>query len=250
LAAGRVAAVAATVSSVVSPSAAKAMGTKLWRLRDDDGSGRAPQCFLKGTLLETPAGFVAIETLRIGDLVMTAGGQSRPIKWVGWRRYKRSGASWPRQVVPVRIAAHALADNIPSRDLYLSPAHALLIDGLLIKASDLVNGASITHDQPVDDKTIEYFHVALDSHEAIMAEGTPVETLLLEPGVHENFSNSAEFARLYPLPITPPMKRFAPEVGYDGRLHMKALLRIAFGKFVPSNTDAERIYEKIAERTA
>ncbi|RYE61551.1 MAG: hypothetical protein EOO82_01625, partial [Oxalobacteraceae bacterium] len=120
-AAGKVAAAAAAVSSVVAPSAAKAMGAKWWR-RGGGGNGggsQGPQCFLKGTLIQTPTGAIPIESLVIGDLVTTMGGRSQPIKWIGWRRYKPSGTVWPQQIVPVRIAASALADNVPSRDLYV-----------------------------------------------------------------------------------------------------------------------------------
>lgn len=246
-AAGKIATAAGAVSTVVSASTAKALGRNPWQLPGKNGGDNGPNCFLKGTVLDTSTGAVAIETLQAGDSVMTADGRHKQIMWIGRRRYKRSGVTWQRHVVPVRIAAHALAANVPSRDLYVSPAHALLIDGYLIKAIDLVNGVSVTHDQLPGDE-IEYFHIALDSHEAILAEGTPVETLFVEPGMHENFSNGVEFARLYPLSIAQPMRRFAPEVGYDARIHMKALLRVAFGGLAPPKADAERIYDKIADR--
>ena len=139
---------------------------------------------------------------------------------------------------------------MPGRDLLVSPGHSLLIDGVLIKAIDLVNGTTITQTAPAGSDSIDYLHIVLERHDAIMAEGAPVETLLLEPGIHENYTNGVEFVRLYPAEATRRMARFAPSVGYGGRLHLKALARATFGEFVPTTAHAERIYRRILERTA
>ncbi|TDG04992.1 hypothetical protein E2C05_31985, partial [Paracraurococcus ruber] len=40
-------------------------------------------CFYPGTRIRTPDGEAAVETLAIGDLVLTADGQARPVRWVG-----------------------------------------------------------------------------------------------------------------------------------------------------------------------
>jgi hypothetical protein len=253
-AAGKLTAAAAAMSSVLPPSTAWAK-TRLWNNRGGSKKGghkgrgnKNPQCFLKGTLIGTPTGLSPIEALRIGDLVTTADGQSKPVKWIGRRLYRKNGTSWQQPVVPVKIAAHAIARDVPSRDLYVSPGHALLIDGLLIQAADLVNGVSVSRTTPTDGETIEYLHILLDSHEAIFADGVPAETLLLEPGVHENYTNFAEFLRLYPEQITPPMRRLAPAASYSGRLHLKGLMRAVVGPFAPPAAHVERIYERILER--
>lgn len=47
-------------------------------------------------------------------------------------------------VAPVRIARDAFAPNTPSRDLVVSPPHAIFVDGKLVPAKLLVNGMSIT----------------------------------------------------------------------------------------------------------
>ena len=109
-------------------------------------------------------------------------------------------------MTPIRVARHALDERTPHSDLYLSPGHALFIDGVLIRAKELVNGISIVPVLPKDRETIEYFHIVLDSHDVILAEGAPAETFLLQERNHEDFTNFAEFARLYP---------FASQHGHD-----------------------------------
>jgi hypothetical protein len=44
-------------------------------------------CYCRGTAILTPAGEVAVEALRIGDLVTTYAGQDRPVKWIGRHRW-------------------------------------------------------------------------------------------------------------------------------------------------------------------
>ncbi len=140
----------------------------------------------------------------------------------------------------------------PHRDLYLSPGHALFIDGVLILVKDLVNGTSIAPAPPADGESIEYFHVMLESHEVIIAEGAPAETFLLCGDNHEGFTNFAEFERLYPAGLA--MTPFARVAGFkSGRDHLKALLRLGMRPFLPGPApirDARepiyRAYERIA----
>jgi hypothetical protein len=40
--------------------------------------------------------------------------------------------------MPIRVARGALAEQTPHSDLYLSPGHAVLIDGVLIMVKELV----------------------------------------------------------------------------------------------------------------
>jgi hypothetical protein len=80
--------------------------------------------------------------------------------------------------MPVRIAAHAIAPNVPARDLVVSPGHAIALEvygEVLIHAVVLVNGATITQES-VD--SVTYWHIELDSHDLLMAENLPAESYL------------------------------------------------------------------------
>jgi hypothetical protein len=243
----RVAATGALVATtLLPPSAANALGRRWWK-KDGDPDGD-PMCFLRGTSIATPAGEVCIEDLQIGDLVQTMRGKAMAIKWIGHHSYRRSGRTWNAGVVPIRVSKHALGESMPHKDLYLSPGHALFVDGDLIRVQDLVNGISIAPAVPTDGEMIEYFHIVLDAHEVILAEGMPVESFLLDAGSHERFANFAEFARLYPDGSLPAMTPFVPVVGYGGRKHLKALLRLGISRFVPSRKPALDVYDRIAAR--
>jgi hypothetical protein len=97
-------------------------------------------CFMPGTLISTPEGARSVETFKPGDLVITAQGRAVPVRWIGRQTVSRMFGD-PMRILPIRITAGALGCNLPARDLLLSPDHALLIDGLLVQAGALVNGA-------------------------------------------------------------------------------------------------------------
>jgi hypothetical protein len=186
---------------------------------------------------------VPIEELRIGDLVETVRGRALPIKWIGRQVYKKSGSVWPESVM-----RGALDEHTPHRDLYLSPMHALFLEGVLIPVKELVNGTSIAPTLPDCQVAIEYFHIMLDSHEAVLAEGAPAETFRSNTVDPESFSNFIEYERLYPGEPWPVLAPFAPVVGWSGREHLKALLHLGVSHFVRVRHPLDEAYERLARR--
>ena len=133
-------------------------------------------CFMPGTLVATPGGEAAVESLRAGDLVLTAEGGAEPVRWMGRQTVSTRFAD-PLRVLPIRITAGALAEGLPKRDLLVSPDHALLLDGTLVHAGALVNGTTIRREAAVP-ATFTYWHVELADHSLVLAEGVPAETFI------------------------------------------------------------------------
>lgn len=206
-----------------------------------------PNCFLPGTLIRTPQGEVRIEALSIGDTVSTLNGPM-PIKWIGRQRFKKAASSsWHKLVAPIRVARFALTDQYPVRDLYLSPAHCLFIDGVLIPVGHLVNDKSIARAKMDDKQVIEYFHIEMETHEVIFAEGAPAETGLPTDN-RESFYNFVEYERLYGNEERPKMKPFAPIFNYGGGAELKGLLRLALSPIVDIRDPVQRARQRLDAR--
>ena len=132
-------------------------------------------CFAAGTRIATVDGPVAVESLRLGDLVHSAFGGTAPIKWIGHRRVDCARHPRPSDVHPIEVQADAFAPGQPSTTLRLSPDHAVHVAGRLIPIRYLVNGASIRQ-QPVD--SVTYWHVELPAHDVLLAENLACESYL------------------------------------------------------------------------
>jgi hypothetical protein len=133
-------------------------------------------CFLAGTRLATPTGEIAVEDITAGTLLLTASGEAKPVRWLG-RSVISTIFADPLRALPIRIAAGALDENLPTRDLLVSPDHAMFIDGNLIQAAALVNGRTITRETGMP-MTFTYYHVEMETHELVLAEGAPSETFV------------------------------------------------------------------------
>lgn len=154
-----------------------------------------PQCFCAGTRILTDRGEIPVETLQRGDIVTTNDGCAAPVAWVGVQAVSRRFGD-PLRVLPIRVRAGALAENIPARDLLLSPDHALYVDGVLIHAGALVNGTSITRETDMPE-AFAYYHIETERHLLILAENAPAETFV-DNVDRLNFVNWAEHEALYP----------------------------------------------------
>ena len=155
-------------------------------------------CYAAGTRILTATGERTVESLLQGDIVLTLSNgelNAQPVKWIGRRRIDLTAHPHPETVAPVRIRRGAFADNMPHTDLLVSPDHAIFVDGKLICARQLINGTTIHQEKSWT--SVEYFHVELDSHAILLAEGLPAESYL-NTGNHGFFANSGEPLVLHP----------------------------------------------------
>jgi hypothetical protein len=176
-------------------------------------------CYGRGTLIEAARGQKKVENLKIGDKVRTASGALRPIKWIGRRSYAGRFVMGRKDILPVCFKAGSLSDNVPARELWVSPNHAMYFQGdhpsgVLIEAKDLVNGVSIVQAHSVE--KVEYFHIELDSHDVIIAEGALSESFI-DDDSRAMFHNAHDYDTLYADEVRRPASYCAPRLdeGYQ-----------------------------------
>ncbi len=176
--------------SATTAAAGEAFTTLLTAAADTNirGVALAPTapCYAAGTRLRTPDGERRVDDIRPGDTLLTAAGRHAPVRWVGHRRVRCATHPAPDTVNPVRIHADAFAPGLPARDLVLSPEHALFLGGALVPAALLVDGRAVTRDAPAE---VTWFHVELDRHDILLAEGLPAESYL-DTGNRAQFANA------------------------------------------------------------
>ncbi|MEE7456587.1 hypothetical protein MPAR168_01780 [Methylorubrum populi] len=186
-------------------------------------------CFVTGTLIRTSRGEVAVEDLQVGDRAVTASGALRPITWIGHREISAGGASLPFSQQPVRVRAGAFGHGLPARDLFLSPGHPVLVGadadnegGALVPVMCLINGTTITR-EPV--ASVTYWHIELDAHDILLAEGLPAESYI-DGGERAFFSEASDHALHNPDFVVPGWDGRCRPVAVDGPLVQAERLRL------------------------
>lgn len=133
-----------------------------------------------GTRIPTTRGEVTVEDLRNGDTAITVSGQSHTITWTS-HRVLTADMALPIDKTPVRVRAGAFGQELPTRDLLLSAGHPILVGAdargegsVLVPFMNLVNGTTIARTHV---PSATYWHVELDSHDILLAEGLAAESL-------------------------------------------------------------------------
>ncbi len=152
-------------------------------------------CFYPGTSLATPTGAIAVEDITPGTILLTSNGP-KPVRWLGRSTVSTCFAD-PLRSQPIRIKAGALPNNLPLRDLLVSPDHALFLDNMLIQASALINHTTITREAETPAQFI-YYHIEMISHELVLAEGSWAETFI-DHADRMSFDNWSEYQQLIPI---------------------------------------------------
>jgi hypothetical protein len=104
---------------------------------------------------------------------------------------------------------------VPHRDLVLSPDHAVFVDDVLIPVHLLVNGATVR--RLPEAGVVEYYHIELDSHDLLLAEGLPTESYL-------DTGNRGVFAGEATRELHPDLLASASARAWDGRACAELLL--------------------------
>jgi len=170
-----------------------------------DITAAATVCFVTGSRIRTVRGDVAVERLKVGDLALTSQGEARPIVWIGHRTVRGPvRAQWP-----VKVAAGAFGAAGPTRDLMLSPGHAVCVNVLgevFIPIDHLINGATIAQ---VEVSEVTYWHVELESHDVLLAEGLGCESYM-DSGNRAFFGREyGRLARVDPARVAESLNRYA-----------------------------------------
>ncbi len=166
-------------------------------------------CFTSGTMIRQKAGEIAVEELEVGDPVMTLDHGEQPIRWIGSRSLSAVELALFPKLRPIRIAAGALGDGSPERDLIVSPQHRMLIRSaiaermfgaseILVPALKLLDWAGVERVSGEDGVT--YWHFLLDDHQLVTANGAVSESLFVRPQTMEAMPEDgrAEIIALFP----------------------------------------------------
>jgi hypothetical protein len=192
---------------------------------------------------------VEVQRLGVGDSVVTASGETKRIRWVGAMRLEKGAAGWNRAALPVRVLKDAFGEGNPRRDLYLSQTHMVYLGGVLIPVGDLLNGVTIALAQPESD-ALDYFHVELDSHDVLLAEGAPCESLLGNRRTRMAFDNYHERVALYGEAET-AMLPYAPIAAFNGgRGELKSRLRSVIAPLADRRQPLDIVRDRLEARAA
>jgi len=144
-------------------------------------------CFTRGTQIETAAGEVPVERLRVGSLVRTLDDGLQPIRWIGSKPLGALDLVLQPKLRPICIARGSLGPDLPARDLTVSPQHRVLVrsrvaermfgnDEVLLPAQKLLalDGVDVVR----GGGGVEYFHFLFDRHQLVLSDGAITESLL------------------------------------------------------------------------
>ena len=154
-------------------------------------SQSATVSFAKGTRMSLFSGEQKpIETLKVGDKLLTQDAGIQEIRWIGQSTVRATGPQ-----APVLIKAGVLQNE---NDLILSPDHRIYIyqtsnlavgekPEALVRVRHLIDGKSVVW---YDLGYIDYYQLLFDEHQIIYAEGIAAESLLFDDRIQVFFRNN------------------------------------------------------------
>jgi len=184
-----------------------------------------PVCFVSGTWIAVGSKEIKVDDIKVGSKVSTRDHGLQSVVWVGQRKLTGHIA---RHLLPIRISAGALGNDLPKRDLLVSPQHRVLLNDwraellfgqqeVLVAAKHLVNDTDIR--VATDLEEFEYFHIMFDDHQTIFSEGLPTESF--HPGDMAMKSLSEE-SRAEVLELFPELAENTASYGPSTHVTLKA----------------------------
>ena len=142
-------------------------------------------CFTSGTMILTPDGERPVETLQVGDLVMTRDRGAQPIQWKASRSLGAADLEASPELRPIRISADWTGTG---RDLFVSRQHGIVasLQGetseFLVRAIQLarLKGGKVRIAEGI--RQVTYVHLLLPHHAVIYANSVATESFY--PGPH------------------------------------------------------------------
>ncbi len=146
------------------------------------GNPEGLAAYAAGTLIDTPDGLRAVETLAKGDVVTTLANGSRPLRWVGRRRVPVLELLAAPGLRPVEFATGVVGNGRP---LLVSPQQRMLIDDWRAEVYFGEDRVLVAAQALVDDRAarvllppggVDYVVLLCDRHEVLLAEGALSES--------------------------------------------------------------------------
>jgi len=174
-----------TINYIGSDGAAHVLTIDLESTNGTGSAGIYITCFVTGTMIETSAGQIAVETLEVGDHVLCGDGGLRPIRWIAERHVSCKELKQHPEFTPIRIRKNALGNDTPFADLYVSPQHRILLGGwraellfgtpeVLVSALHMIDDNKITRDFTA--REVTYYHFMFDDHQTVLSNGLGSES--------------------------------------------------------------------------
>ena len=132
-------------------------------------------CFTPGTRVATLKGEILVEKLAAGDKVVTRDNGIQDIRWAGSKKIDwRIMTAYPH-LKPVLVRQGSLGNDLPERDLMISPNHRILV---------------------ANERTALHF----DRHEVVLSDGIWTESFQPTDTSLKGFGNSqrAEIFEIFP----------------------------------------------------
>ena len=142
-------------------------------------------CFTPGTLISTVTGQRPVQDLQVGDLVVTADNGLQAVRWIGRKHLTGARLFAFPELRPIKILAGSLGNDLPERDMWVSPQHRMLLNEpvlntrfgepeMLTPAKGMCNANGVFVDRTC--VRIDYIHILFEQHEIIFANGVKTES--------------------------------------------------------------------------